>query len=85
MSAYLLQEICHSFAVRTNETTRFKKLKDVIPRPVVHDLAFGEEHYVVKKLKRFRSWLEKGHDDGSIHDMAELRQTLDYLKCGGAV
>jgi hypothetical protein len=80
-----LQEICHSFAFGTNEATGLEEFKDVVAWPMVHNLALREQHDVVEELESLRSWLQEGHDDGGVHDMAELRQALDDLVCRRAV
>ena len=85
MDTHLLQKICHAFAFRANETASLKKLKDVLPWSMVDNLTLREQDDVIEELESFRSRLKKGHHDGSIHNMAKLRQALDNLVRGRAV
>lgn len=57
----------------------------MLPRPLVHDLAFRQEEDVVEEIERLGSRLEERHEDRGVREASDLLQALHYLECGRAV
>ncbi len=52
---------------------------------MIHYLSLGQQHDVIKQVVRLRGWLQQGHQQSALHDVAEVGEAFGDEKGGGAV
>ena len=57
----------------------------LFPRTVKYYLALRQQHDIIKQVVGLRGWLQQGHQQSALHDVAEVGEALGDEKGSGTV